>query len=139
MVSKYKNIGKGWHKESQRHSMASRIGKAPKVVDLEKYQGTWKQVGIRNEPFFQKGCGEVKAKYKLNPDGTMKVINKCKIDGKTREIEGTARSVSKNNKKLKVSFFPFIEGNYNIKELNKSYTKAKVTGGGTTWYLEKEK
>lgn len=40
--------GKGWHKESIRHSQAKKYGQAtPKKIDLKKYMGTWKQTSTR--------------------------------------------------------------------------------------------
>lgn len=147
-VNKYKSLGSGWHNDNIRHQNAKLFGVAgglysknlPDKVDLGKYAGKWEQVKVVNEPFFQRGCEKVVAIYKPMPDGRIKVINKCYSKGQdVRKIEGTARSVNKRNTKLKVQFFPFIEGDYNIKELNPSYTKAKVTGGRTTWYLKKIK
>ena len=133
--------GKGWHKESKRHSQARKYGRAtPKKVDLNKYMGTWKQLSVKPTPFFQKGCKDVTAKYKLRKDGKVDVTNKCEVNGKTKTAKGTARSISKNNKKLKVSFgIPFIEGDYNIVRLNPSYTRATIKGGGYTWELQKVK
>lgn len=127
---------KGWHKQSIRHSNARKYGSAtPKVIDLKKYMGTWKQISVKNEPIFQRGCKKVTAKYRLLPNGKVEVTNTC--DG--RKIVGTARSVSKNNKKLKVSFFPPFEGNYHITKLNPSYTRARVRSGKIVWELKKEK
>jgi hypothetical protein len=106
----------------------------PKKVDLKKYAGTWKQVRVENEPWFQKGCADVTAKYVLNKDGTVTVTNTC---GK-RSIEGTAKSVSRDNRKLEVSFgFPFPKGEYVIEHVNPTYTKAVVRGGKTRWELQK--
>lgn len=114
--------------------MNNRRSFAVKKVDLSRYQGKWKQVSVKNEPWFQKGCKNVTAKYKLKKDGTMSVTNKC--DG--REIKGTARSVSDDNRKLKVDFgFPFAEGDYNIVKVDKDYKNATVRGGKTVWKLRR--
>lgn len=128
--------GSGWHNQSVRHSNARKYGSAtPKVIDLKRYMGTWKQISVKNEPIFQRGCKKVTAKYRLLTNGKVEVINTC--DG--RKIVGTARSVSKNNKKLKVSFFPPFEGNYHITKLNPNYTRARVRSGKTVWELQKVK
>jgi len=133
-MSKYS--GSGWHKQSIRHSNARKYGKAtPTKIDLKKYMGTWKQLSVEPTPFFQRGCKKVKAKNRLLPKGKVEVINTC--DGK--KIVGTARSVSPDNKKLKVSFFPPFEGDYNIVKLNPSYTRATIKGGKYKWELQKEK
>lgn len=119
----------GWRGESYRHYLAA---KGVKTVDLTKYAGTWRQESVKNEPWFQRGCKDVKAKYTLQKDGKVKVVNSC--DG--RKVEATARSVSKDNRHLKVDFgLPFGEGDYRIKEVNPSYTRAVVKSGRTEWVL----
>jgi lipocalin len=126
---------KGWYRDNYRHSLAARhiiTGR----VDLKRYSGTWDQKSVEPTPWFQRGCKNVKAKYSLRSDGKVDVVNTC--DGK--EIKGVARSVSKDNRHLKVSFgFPYPEGDYNIEELDKDYSRAKVTGGGYTWELERRR
>lgn len=103
-----------------------------KKVDLKRYAGTWRQQSVKNEPWFQRGCKRVTATYRVKKDGTVAVTNRC--DG--RVIRGVARSVSKDNRRLKVDFgFPFPEGDYVIKSVNPSYTRAVVKGGRTEWVL----
>ena len=104
-------------------------------VDLKRYMGTWKQISVNPEPRFQRGCKNVKAIYKLRPDGKVAVTNVC--DG--RKIKGVARSVSDSNRHLKVSFFPLIWANYNIVKIDKNYKNATVKGGKYTWKLKKVK
>jgi apolipoprotein D and lipocalin family protein len=133
--------GSGWHKQSSRHSDAKKYGKAnPSTIDLKRYSGTWKQTSVKNEPIFQKGCEKVTATYTPIKKGKIKVTNRCYKKGKkVGKITGTARSISKSNKKLKVSFFPPFEGNYKITKINPNYTKARVKSGKTTWELQKVK
>jgi len=134
-MARYK--GSGWHKQSARHSNARKYGRAD-VVDLGRYAGTWEQKKVVNEPIFQRGCEKVTATYTPIKKGKIKVTNRCYRKGKrVGKIVGTARSVSKNNRKLKVSFFPPFEGDYNIAKINPSYTKATVKSGKTTWQLKK--
>lgn len=113
-----------------------------KKVDLQRYAGTWKQESVKNVPWFQKDCKQdtVKAKYTLRDDGKVDVLNTCTTkEGKVQKAKGVARSVSKDNRRLKVSFDPFglFEGEYNIKKLNPAYTRAVVKGGKTEWVLER--
>ncbi len=49
----------------------NRLYKADKI-DLNKYQGEWKQVSVKNEPWYQKGLGDIKAEYKLRKDGNLR-------------------------------------------------------------------
>jgi lipocalin len=156
LPSKYKS---GWHNDSHRHFLAAKYGAAPgktsKVskdaeyknkIDLNKYAGDWKQKAVYPEPFYQKGLKEVKAHYTVNPDGTVKVVNEG-IDkfGKVQQIEGTAYSKSKDNRKLEVEFGNnpisklFMRGEYQIVDVDPNYKKAVVRGGdGTVWILQKD-
>ena len=111
---------------------------SPETINLGRYAGTWEQKKVVNEPIFQRGCQRVTATYTPISKGRIKVTNRCYKKGKlSSKIVGTARSVSKNNRKLKVSFFPPFEGDYNIKKINPSYTKATVKSGKTRWELKK--
>lgn len=128
---------KGWKYESYRHSLAAKgIKTRPAKIDLKRYAGTWHQVSVKPTPWFQRKCQgkEVTATYELRKDGKIDVINKCGDD----VAKGVARSVSDDNSKLKVSFgIPFIEGDYNIVELDKEYKHAVVKGGDYTWRLKR--
>lgn len=105
-------------------------------VDLKRYMGTWKQVSVDPMPSFQKDCKDVKAIYSLREDGKVNVLNVC---DNTRSIKGTAKSVSDDNRHLKVSFFPFLWGDYNINFIDKDYKNAIVKSKKYTWKLEKVK
>lgn len=111
-------------------------------VDLKRYAGTWKQESVKNEPWFQKGLQDVTATYKPRKDGKITVINKgVDAKGRVKVAKGVARSVSEDNRRLKVSFAPFglFEGEYNIKKISPDYKRAVVQGGKTTWVLKKTK
>jgi apolipoprotein D and lipocalin family protein len=102
-----------------------------KLVDLKKYQGKWyNQASIPN--WFDKECKGQTAEYTLRPDNKVDVVNTC-LPSK-RQVKGVARSVSKDNKNLKVSFFPFIEGDYNILYLDSRYKNA-IVGSSSKDYL----
>jgi lipocalin len=129
----------GWFGESYRHYLAA---KSVKTVDLNKYAGTWKQQSVKNVPWFQKGLKDVTATYTLKRSGQVEVVNRgVDEDGKVKTARGIARSVSPDNKTLKVSFSPFglFEGEYKIKSVDPDYTKAVVQGGKTTWVLVRPK
>lgn len=108
-------------------------------INLNKYAGTWKQVSVKNEPWFQKDCEDVTAKY-MPVAGGVQVVNTCTRNGKKTSVKGFAKSVSKDNRKLAVDFGltnPFNKANYEIVKVNPSYTKATVKGGRTVWELER--
>jgi apolipoprotein D and lipocalin family protein len=103
-------------------------------VDLKKYMGTWKQVSVNPVPSFQKDCKEVTATYELRPDGKVNVLNVCD----NRTIKGVAKSVSNDNRHLKVSFFPFVWSEYNIHFIDENYKTAIVKSKKYTWKLQRK-
>lgn len=102
-------------------------------VDLDRYQGTWYEIA-KYENSFQKDCLATRAKYKINENNSVNVINECKnVDGGLNRAEGTALvEDQKSNAKLKVSFVPFLQrfgifsGDYWIIELDPEYRYAVV-------------
>lgn len=132
--------GKGYYNLQYRdpyiHSLSAR---GVKSVNLKRYSGKWyNQASIPT--WFDKGCKNQTAQYNLK-DGKIQVINSCDIDGTIKKIEGSARSVSPDNSKLKVSFFPLVESDYIIEYLDKDYNFAIVgsTNKDYLWFLSRSK
>ena len=80
-------------------------------VDLKRYLGTWYEIA-RYPHRFQENCYASLAQYTQGPDGTIRVLNQCRLgslDGKLKEAKGKAWVTDKlTNAKLKVQFFwPF--------------------------------
>lgn len=97
-------------------------------VDLKRYVGKWYEIA-RFPMFFQRKCvGDTTAEYTANPDGTIKVVNRCRTeDGTFDEADGTATVVAgSNNAKLEVSFFKPFKGDYWIIGLDPQYRWAVV-------------
>ena len=77
-------------------------------VDLNKYTGTWYEIG-RLPMYFQRNCaGDVTANYTEKTDGSgIIVTNKCvDKDGSSIVAEGLAKPVDESGSKLKVTFLP---------------------------------
>ena len=77
-------------------------------VDLEKYAGTWYEIG-RLPMYFQRKCaGDVTANYVQKADGKgITVTNKCMAeDGSEIIAEGLAKPADETGSKLKVTFLP---------------------------------
>ena len=77
-------------------------------VDLEKYAGTWYEIG-RLPMYFQRKCaGDVTANYAQKADGKgITVTNKCMAeDGSEIIAEGLAKTADDTGSKLKVTFLP---------------------------------
>ncbi|MDB6140408.1 MAG: outer rane lipoprotein Blc, partial [Verrucomicrobiaceae bacterium] len=73
-------------------------------VDVPSYMGKWYNVA-RLPASFQDGCTKSTATYKLLPDSTVSVVNRCIKDGKVNEVKGSARVVNtKTNAVLEVTF-----------------------------------
>ncbi|MFP4662803.1 MAG: lipocalin family protein [Bacteroidales bacterium] len=111
-----------------------------KSVDLEKYAGTWYEIA-RYPVSFEEGCSCVTATYK--PRGRyVRVINRCKKNGESRDIKGKAFPVKgSNNTRLKVRFFwPFSAG-YWIIGLDDEYQWALVGSPSKKycWILARDK
>ncbi|MEP3232684.1 MAG: lipocalin family protein [Hyphomicrobiales bacterium] len=74
-------------------------------LDLKRYLGTWHEVA-RYPLFFQKGCKQSKATYKLIGPKKISVHNRCIKNGKKTEVMGDA--IVKGPGKLAVKFSVFM-------------------------------
>ncbi|MEQ1754742.1 MAG: lipocalin family protein [Micropepsaceae bacterium] len=110
------------------------------AVDLDRYTGRWYEIA-RVPNSFEEGCVAVTATYSKNPDGTVRVINRCHLltlTGKESVAVGSARIVdSKTNAKLAVTFFWPFEGDYWILSLADDYSWVLVgePSGKYLWIL----
>jgi apolipoprotein D and lipocalin family protein len=109
-------------------------------VDLVRYMGTWYEIA-KYPNRFQKGCLCTIADYSLQPNGKVRVVNRCRTaDGKVREAKGWAKVADPStHAKLKVTFFwPFF-GDYWILDLDKDYTRVLVGDPGRRflWILSR--
>lgn len=103
------------------------------IVDLNRYLGTWYEVGSVKQ-FFSLGLVNTKAVYSLNPDGSVRVENSGNYfvnNGPSSRIVGVALPVDTVNNKLNVTFFgPASDsppGNYWIVDLDPDYQWAIVS------------
>ena len=113
-------------------------------VDLTRYAGQWYEIARFPNRYQEKCAGDVIASYTLKNDGTVAVLNRCRLkDGGEIKDEGVARVVGKGNPNsvLKVrfapaflSFLPQVWGDYQIISLSPDYTQALV-GGPDREYL----
>lgn len=98
---------------------------------LERYLGKWYEIA-RLDHSFERGLSHVTAEYSMNPDGSVRVINRgySARDNKWKQAEGKARFVKKSEEGfLKVSFFGPFYGSYVILELDqRNYSYALVCG-----------
>jgi apolipoprotein D and lipocalin family protein len=112
-------------------------------VDLTRYMGTWYEIA-RFPHRFEKGCIAAKATYTLREDGTVDVINECRLDrfdGPVKTARGIARVVDETTKaKLKVAFFWPFSGDYWIIDVGDDYDYAVVGHPGRKylWILSRK-
>jgi lipocalin len=106
--------------------------------DLNRYLGSWYEIA-RFDHKFERGMVGTKAEYSLEPNGMIKVVNsgyKGGFDGKYKEAIGKAKRANKDNPSmLKVSFFLWFYGEYNILELDKENYFYALIGSSTSEYL----
>ena len=95
------------------------------------YMGTWYEI-VRLPHYFERGLERVSAEYTLQPDGTIRVVNRGFRNGKERRIVGKARLKNPEARpltgELRVSFFGPFYSDYRIIELAGDYSYAVVTG-----------
>lgn len=111
--------------------------------DVQRYAGTWYELA-RIDHRFEKGLINTSAQYSLNPDGTVKVVNRGFNPEKKawKEAEGRARFLGDpRTAALKVSFFGPFYGGYNVVRLSEDYRTALVIGGTRDyfWLLSRDK
>lgn len=106
------------------------------ALDVPRYMGTWFEIA-KFPNWFQKKCmGATSATYSLQPDGTVRVSNRCRLsNGAMDEAIGTARQVGPaTSARLQVrfapawlSFLPFVWGDYWVIDLDERYQLVAVS------------
>lgn len=99
--------------------------------ELDRYLGRWYEIA-RLDHSFERGLSDVTADYRLQPDGSVEVINRGYDGEKAAWREAVGRAVfigERDVGSLKVSFFGPFYGAYHIAELDQpGYRWALVTG-----------
>ena len=108
---------------------------------VERYMGRWYEVA-RLDHSFERGMEQVTATYKLQPDGTVAVLNRgYRADkGEWGEASGKAKFLDKPDvAALKVSFFGPFYGSYNVVDLDPGYQYALIAGPNRSylWILSR--
>jgi apolipoprotein D and lipocalin family protein len=106
------------------------------ALDVARYMGTWYEIA-KFPNWFQKKCtGSTKADYSLKNDGTVQVINRCRLEsGEMSEAIGEARQIRPaTSPKLQVrfapewlAFLPFVWGDYWVIDLDEHYKLVAVS------------
>ncbi|MEH6356366.1 MAG: lipocalin family protein [Marinobacter sp.] len=109
--------------------------------DTERYLGTWYEIA-RLDHSFEQGLSRVSAKYEMQDDGSLKVINRGYSAEKSewKEAEGRAVFVNEDTEgRLKVSFFGPFYASYVIFDLDDQYQQAYITSYNRDylWFLSR--
>ncbi len=96
-------------------------------VDLQRYMGTWYEIASFPQ-WFQKGCTDTRADYRLREDGEIEVLNSCLRKGVPDTVKGRAWVADATaHAKLKVSIVWPFRSDYWIIELGTEYEYAVVS------------
>ena len=128
---------------------ARRPGVTPiPAIDLPRYMGTWYEIAKYPNRFQKQCAGFTTASYRLQPDKTVEVVNRCRrADGRFEDVTGTARQVgAPDSPVLKVrfapawlSFLPQVWGDYWVIDLDPDYQLVAVSEPGREylWILSR--
>jgi apolipoprotein D and lipocalin family protein len=111
---------------------------AVKELNLERYLGKWYEIA-RFPHSFEDGLVGVTATYSMRPDGKIKVINQGydgSLDGKLKTAVGKAKIPDQTKPaNLKVAFFLFFYGDYNVLELDSENYQWAMIGSSSDKYF----
>lgn len=110
---------------------------------LERYLGKWYEIA-RLDHSFERGLSDIQAVYSLNPDGSVRVLNRGYDVERKAWREAVGRAVftcSPDQGALKVSFFGPFYGGYNVIALDPAYRWAMVMGPDRSylWILSRDR
>ena len=102
--------------------------------ELDKYLGTWYEIARLPMKYQPEDSTDISAVYSLQPDGKVRVQNRCLDDKKELdESIGEATVIDADHGKLEVSFLPegfrwipFTKGDYWVLKIDENYQTALV-------------
>lgn len=106
------------------------------TLDVQRYMGSWYEIAKYPNRFQRQCAGGTQARYTLQPEGWVEVLNRCRLeDGTLNEAIGLARQKGgADSPKLEVrfapawlSFIPAVWGDYWIVDLDPDYQLAAVS------------
>lgn len=103
--------------------------------DVQRYQGRWYEIA-RLDHSFERGLSNVSAHYSVQPDGSVRVVNRGFNAAKDRWQEAVGKALfigSPNTASLKVSFFGPFYGGYHVAAMDPDYQWALVVGADRSY------
>lgn len=118
-------------------------------LDVPRYMGTWYEIAKYPNRFQSDCAGNTKATYSLNADGTIQVLNSCKLpSGEVKQAKGVARQLGDaTSAKLEVRFapqwlswLPMVWGKYWVIDIDPQYNLVAVSEPTRTylWVLARK-
>ncbi|MDM7926138.1 MAG: lipocalin family protein [bacterium] len=104
--------------------------------ELNRYLGTWYEI-VRLPHRFEKGQTRVTATYSLNPDGSIRVVNRGFKAARNKWSQAEAKAWVPDPAvpaRLKVRFFWPFSGEYKVIQLDPEYRWAVVTSGTKNYF-----
>jgi len=111
--------------------------------DAQRYQGTWYEIA-RLDHSFERNMMDVSARYTVQTDGSVQVINRGfnTVKNEWKEAVGKALFTGDTDRgSLKVSFFGPFYGGYHVVALDPNYRWSMVVGPDRDylWILARDK
>lgn len=112
--------------------------------DVGRYEGKWYEIARLDHPF-ERGLTDVNASYRVQPDGSLRVLNRGfdPADGEWEQAEGRVRFAGDTRTgSLEVSFYGPFYGGYHVVALDKeNYRWSLVMGPSREyfWILARDK
>ena len=111
--------------------------------DVNRYAGKWYEIA-RMDHSFERGLSDVSARYTVQPDGSVQVINRGFDVSRQAWKEAVGKALVTGDASrgaLKVSFFGPFYGGYNVIALDPDYRWSLVVGPdlGYVWILARDK
>ena len=106
------------------------------ALNLSRYEGTWYEIAKFPNRFQQKCVADTQAQYSRQDDGTVRVLNRCRVaGGGMDEAVGTARQLGgPESPRLEVRFapawlswLPAVWGYYWVVDLDPDYQLSAVS------------
>jgi apolipoprotein D and lipocalin family protein len=114
-----------------------------KPFDVQRYQGTWYEMA-RLDHSFERNMTDVSARYTVQADGSVQVVNRGfnSVKNEWKEAVGKALFTGDTDRgSLKVSFFGPFYGGYHVVALDPDYRWSMVVGPDRDylWILARDK
>jgi len=114
-----------------------------KPFDVQRYQGTWYEMA-RLDHSFERNMTDVSARYTVQADGSVQVVNRGfnSVKNEWKEAVGKALFTGDTDRgSLKVSFFGPFYGGYHVVALDPDYRWSLVVGPDRDylWILARDK